>query len=98
MHVKSLRVIIPTIKICLVEFHYNNKIVDKTLPRLGEFNQVIEPFQHGHNTRNAHHYLQITKQLQIMGNLSITTNILIILKTKEQYSDITLLVGNNIEI
>jgi hypothetical protein len=82
MHVNSLGVIVPTIEIYLGQLHYNNKITDKTLPRLGEFNQVIEPFQNGHNTRNPHHYFQITKQLQIMGNLNITTNILIIFKTK----------------
>jgi hypothetical protein len=96
MHVNSLGVIVPTIKICLAQFHYNNKITNKTLLGLGEFNQVIKPFQHGHNTKNPHHYLQITKPLQIMGNLSIITNILIIFKTKAQYSNITLLVGSNI--
>ncbi len=33
-----------------------------------------------------------------MGNLSITTNILIIFKTEAQYLDITFLVGSSIEI
>jgi hypothetical protein len=98
MHVNSLRVIIPTIEICLAQFCSNNKITNKTLSGLREFNQVIEPFQHGHNTRHPHHYLQIIKQFQIMGNLSITTNILIIFKTKAQYLDITFLVGSSIEI
>jgi hypothetical protein len=82
MHVNNLGVIVPTIEIYLAQFHYNNKIIDKTLPGLGKFNQVIEPFQHGHITRNPHHYLQITKQVQIMGNLSITTNILTCLKPR----------------
>jgi hypothetical protein len=59
-----------------MQFDYNNKIIDKALPRLGEFNQVNEPFQNGHNIIKPHHYLQITKKFQIMGSLSIITNIL----------------------
>jgi hypothetical protein len=76
MHVGNLGVIVSIIDICLAQFDYNNKIIDKALLRLGEFNQVVEPFQNGHNTIKPHHNLQITKQFQIMGNSSIIINIL----------------------
>jgi hypothetical protein len=95
MHLSNLELIVLTIEICLAKFHYNNKITNKTLLGLRKFNQVIQSFRHKHNTRKPHHYLQITKQFQIMGNLSITPNIL---KTKAQYSYRTFLVGNSIEI
>jgi hypothetical protein len=42
-------VIISIIEICLTQFDYSNKITNKSLLRLGEFNQVIKPFQNGHN-------------------------------------------------
>jgi len=75
MHVSSLGVIISTVEICLAQFECSNKITNKALPRLGEFCQVIEHFRHEHNTRKPHHYLQITKQFQIMGSLSIIASI-----------------------
>ncbi len=61
MHLGSLGIIIPTLDICLAQFDYNNKITNKSLLGLGEVNQVIEPFEDGHNIRKSHHYLQITK-------------------------------------
>jgi hypothetical protein len=47
VHINNLKVIVPTIEIRLAQFHYNNKSTNKALPGLGEFNQIIEPFQHG---------------------------------------------------
>jgi hypothetical protein len=82
MHVSSLRVIISIVEICLAQFDCNNKITNKALPRLGEFCQVIEPFQHEHNARKPHHYLQITKQLQIMCSLNIIVSILMHFKNQ----------------
>jgi hypothetical protein len=82
MHVGSLGVIISIIDICLAQFDYSNKITEKTLLGLGKFSQIIEPFQNGHNIIKPHHYLQIIKQFQIMGNLSITTNILMHLQNQ----------------
>jgi hypothetical protein len=75
MHVGNMGVIILIINTCLAQFDYNNKIIDKALPTLGEFNQVVEPFQNGRNIIKPHHYFQITKQFQIMGNLCIIINI-----------------------
>jgi hypothetical protein len=99
MHVSSLGVIISTVEICLAQFDCNNKITNKALPGLGEFCQVIEPFQHEHNTRKPHHYLQITKQLQIMGNLSIIASILMhFLNQGTRYLDKTFLARSSIEI
>jgi hypothetical protein len=46
------------------------------LSRLGEFDQFIQPFEHGHDPRKAQHYLQAAKKLQIMGSLCDNANIL----------------------
>jgi hypothetical protein len=43
---------------------------------LGEFDQFIQPFEHGHDAREAQHYLQVAKELQIMGNLCDNANIM----------------------
>jgi hypothetical protein len=48
MHVGSLGIIVPTINICLTQFDNNNKITNKSLLGLVEFNEIIEPFEHGH--------------------------------------------------
>jgi hypothetical protein len=61
MHVGNLGVILSIVEIYLAQFDYNKKITNKALLGLGEFHQVIKPFQHEHNTRKPHHYLQITK-------------------------------------
>jgi hypothetical protein len=98
MHLSSFEFIVLIIEIYLTQFYYNNKITDKTLLGLGKLNRIIESFQHGHNTRKPHHYLQITKQFQIMGDLSILPTSWCIFKTKAQYLYKTFLVWSSIEI
>jgi uncharacterized protein YjbK len=53
-----------------------NKVTYKTLLKLGKFDQFIQPFKHGNDAREAHHYLQVTKKFPIMGNLRDNANIL----------------------
>jgi uncharacterized protein YjbK len=55
------------INICLTLLHNNNKVTYKTLLGLGEFYQLIQPLKQGHDTREPEHYLQVTKQFQIVS-------------------------------
>jgi hypothetical protein len=59
VHVNILGVKVPTVKIYLTQLDSRKKITYKTLPRLGNFNQFIQPFKHGHDAREPQHYLQV---------------------------------------
>jgi hypothetical protein len=60
----------------MTQLHSNNKITYKALSRLGEFYQLIQPHKQRHDIRKLKHYLQITKQFQIVGSLINNANIL----------------------
>jgi hypothetical protein len=57
-------------KICLTQLDYMNKITYKTLPKLGKFNQFIQPFKHGHDTKEPQHYFPSHKTILNYGQLS----------------------------
>jgi hypothetical protein len=75
IHLSILGVIVPTIQICMPLFHYSNNVTCKTLLRLGKFDQFILPFKHEHDVKEALHYFQVAKKLQIMGSLHDNVNI-----------------------
>lgn len=76
MHVSFLGIDEPIVKIYLTQLHNINKITYKAFLKLGLFYQFIKPFKKGHDTREPKHYLQGTKQLQIVNNLINNANIL----------------------
>jgi hypothetical protein len=58
-HVGILGVDVWIVEICLAQFDCNNKITYKALPKVGEYNQLIGLFKHGHNTWNSQHYSKL---------------------------------------
>jgi len=56
------------IDICLTQLHNNKKVTYKALLGLGKFYQLIQPLKQGHDIREPEHYLQVTKQLQIVSS------------------------------
>jgi hypothetical protein len=66
----------------VIKLHSSNKITYKALSRFGEFYQLIQPHKQGHDTKEPKHYLQVTKQLQIVGNLINDAKILMHLQNQ----------------
>jgi hypothetical protein len=81
-HVSILGFNVPIVQIYMTQLHSNNKITYKALSGLGEFYQLIQPHKQRHDTREPKHYLQITKQLQNVGNLINNANILMHLQNQ----------------
>jgi hypothetical protein len=63
VHVNILIVKVLIVKICLTQFDYKNKITYKTLPKLGKFNQFIQHFKHGHDTKEPQQYFPSHKTI-----------------------------------
>jgi len=83
-HVNILGVSVPIIQIYVTQIHSNNKITYKALAGLGEFYQLIQPHKQRHDIKKPKHYLQIAKQLQIVGSLTNNANILMHIQNQGQ--------------